>query len=81
MPHGIPFDALPLATQVEAPVAQDVLPVLHKLPPGTHATFAVHDTQLPFEQTRLLPHGAPLPSAVPVSVHVGVPPAHESDPV
>lgn len=79
-PHDVPFGALPVARHTELPVAHEVAPVLQMLPPGVHATPAAHVAQLPDEHTRLIPHDVPLARFAAVSVHVGVPLAHESVP-
>jgi hypothetical protein len=80
VPHDVPLLAFPVTLHVDVPVAHDVTPVLQTLLPGTHAALAVQDTQLPLEQTRLVPHVVPLERAVLVSVHDGVPPVHDSVP-
>src|SRR5258708_5815767 len=65
--------------QVGVPVAQDVVPFLHGFD-GWHERFAVHETQLPAEQTRFVPQAVPSECIVPVAVHVGTPDAHASLP-
>jgi hypothetical protein len=71
---------LPLTLQTGAPVTHDTAPALHGIPEIGHEAPLVQLMQLPLEQTRFMPHPAPLASALPVSTQVGVPPAHERAP-
>src|SRR5262245_21966374 len=57
-PHCVPCPLLPLSMQTEAPVAHDVMPVLHGFV-GWQAWPAVHDTHMPVLQTRFIPHAVP----------------------
>jgi hypothetical protein len=68
VPHATPLLApAPVSTQTEVPVVQLVAPAWHTLV-GVHATFAVHGTQAPSEQTRFFPHVVPFTTFVPTSV-------------
>jgi hypothetical protein len=80
VPHVPPTVTLPLATHVEAPVEQDVVPVLQEFD-GGHDRPAVHAVQAPPLQTRLAPHDVPSASDVLESLHTGVPVAQLNVPV
>ena len=84
VPHVWPLATLPVETHTEAPVEQSVLPVWQLLatPPvvGVQATPAVHATQLPPEQTWLLPQLVPSATLVPVAAQTDDPEAHVVDP-
>jgi hypothetical protein len=62
-------------------VPHDIVPFLHGFPDGVHASPALQLMQLPFEHTRFVPHPVPFESALPLSMHVGVPPAHDNVPL
>ena len=80
VPHDPPTATLPLATQVEVPVVQDVVPVLQGLD-GEHANPDVHDVHTPPLQTRLVPHAVPSASEVVESLHTGAPVAQLNVPL
>jgi len=71
---------LPVTLQTGDPVTHETAPVLHGIPETGQGAPFVQLMQLPLEHTRFVPHEEPLASALPVSTHVGVPPAHESEP-
>ena len=48
--QDVPAGLLPLSTQTDDPVSQDVVPTLHALV-GLHAWPAMHDTHMPARQT------------------------------
>jgi hypothetical protein len=77
VPQLIPADLLPPSTQVEAPVAQEVVPFLQMFGLVVHACPAVHATQLPLPlQTWFMPHVVPA-AVLPPSTHVIVPLEHD----
>jgi hypothetical protein len=78
-PQTFPLGALPPSMHSEAPVAHDVLPILHGLSKEQVAS-GVQATQLPLLQNILFPQGVPLPTAAPVSVQSGVPVAQDKVP-
>jgi hypothetical protein len=80
MPQDEPSAALSVVVHTEAPVEHDVVPTLHFVPAGVHARSAAQSTQLPALQTLSVPHEVPAATAVPVSLHVGVPPAQDKVP-
>ncbi len=80
LPHDVPFGVLPVRTHTVLPVVHEVVPVAQTLPAGVQARPVVQATQLPAEQTRLLPQEVPLATGAPVSVHVGVPAAQDRVP-
>jgi hypothetical protein len=80
VPQLVPVALLPLSAHTEAPVAQEVMPVLQVLA-GWQAVPAVQETHIPVLQTRFDPHDAPSESEVLVSVHTGAPVEQESAPV
>ena len=71
-PHSVPTGLLPLSTQTEDPVAQEVLPSLQGLV-GEQVIPAVQETQLPVLHTRFVPQLLPSATSVPLSVHTDVP--------
>jgi len=73
VPHDVPFALFPFSVQTDAPVAQEVAPVLHGLV-GVHVAPAVHDAHEPLLHTWLVPQTVPLACAFPVSMHVAGPP-------
>jgi len=59
-PHGVPSLALPVAVQTEAPLVQEMEPVLQGAPGGGHEAFVVQLMQDPAElQTRSCPQDVP----------------------
>lgn len=70
-PHEVRSGTLPLATHVDCPVAQLVVPVWHALA-TMHATPDVQAVHAPLSHTSLGPHAVPLATLVPVSMHVVV---------
>lgn len=71
-----PFATSPVALHTEAPVAQEVVPVLHGMFATGHAVPCVHEHE-PAAQARLAPQVVPLSTGVLVSVHTGEPVAHD----
>ena len=71
---------LPVTLHTGDPVTHEIAPDLQGIPETGHDAPLVQLMQLPLEQTRFVPHPAPLASALPVSTQVGVPPAHEREP-
>ncbi len=69
VPHVEPLATFPVSAQTEAPVTHDVAPVRHGFV-GWQLAPAVHATQPPLLQTRLVPHTVPLTRFLPVSEHV-----------
>lgn len=78
-PHPVPLLWMPFWSHTGRPLEQSVVPVSHTA--GEQGAFCVHELQLPLRHTALVPHEVPLPTGSPVSVHVGVPPLHDSVPV
>jgi hypothetical protein len=72
LPHVDPAALFPLSTQTDAPVEQEVSPVLHALA-GWQATPATQVTHWPVLQTRPDPQVEPSARAVPASVQTGAP--------
>jgi hypothetical protein len=62
------------------PVAQDVAPFLQGFD-GVQVLPSVQEEHVPFKQNRLVPHGAPLDRALPVSLQTGAPLVHDRVPV
>ncbi len=79
VPQDVPATLLPLSLQTDDPVEQAVMPLLQRFV-GWHAVPVVHETHEPVRQTRFVPQGAPSPSVVPESLHIGVPDVHASLP-
>src|SRR6186713_296961 len=79
-PHSVPAVLLVVSTHVCTPVVHDVMPFLHGFA-GWQAWPAVHELQLPLMHTRLVPHGVPLATLVPASVHMGLPVVHDNVPL
>jgi len=80
VPHAVPLGTSSLvATQVERPVLHDVVPVRQGLL-GVHAVPAVHEPQIPLEQTSPLPHTVPLATSLPVETHAECPVLHDVTP-
>ncbi|MGC4086963.1 MAG: hypothetical protein QM756_03495 [Polyangiaceae bacterium] len=80
VPQLLPAALFPLSTHTELPVLHEVVPVLQALV-GWQVTPAVHETQLPVLQTRLVPQLAPSAREVVVALHTGVPDEHDNVPV
>jgi hypothetical protein len=78
-PHSVPTGRLPLFTQTELPVAQEVTPSLHGSE-GVHATPAAQVTQLPVRHTWFVPQPVPSASDIPLSWQVELPVAQVSVP-
>lgn len=53
--HGLPAALLVVSVQIVRPELHDVVPFLHSLV-GVHVSPTVHAEQVPFKQTRLVPH-------------------------
>lgn len=68
-PQAVPSMTLPVSTQTEVPVMQEVAPVLQGLV-GWQATFGVQAPQVPLSQTLFVPQAVPLPRFCPVSEQV-----------
>ena len=80
-PQLVPFaTAVPWSTQASVPIEQLVSPLSHGLD-GVHATPALHETQLPAEQTRFVPHAVPFARSFPWSAHVCEPEEQSVRPV
>ncbi len=79
-PQGVPSGTLDRPVQVERPVEQEVVPVLHGLPLGLHDAPAVHMAHWPLAQTWLVPHAVPSAAVPPVSVQTMPPSTHETVP-
>jgi hypothetical protein len=77
----VPSAMLPVVWQTEAPVAHEVVPVLHVVPDGVQALLAAHGLQAPALHTMSAPQVVPFATAAPTSTQVTVPPAHEIVPV
>ncbi len=75
----VPSVTFPVALQTEAPVAQEVVPVLHGIPLGVQAVPWVQE-QLPPAQPRLVPQVVPLVAGTFWSTHTGAPLAQDCDP-
>src|SRR5260370_31477971 len=78
--HGVPSEALPVGTQLDWPLAQDVVPVRQTSWPGLHIAPEVHAMHCPPLQTPLIPHDVPGAAGVvvagermPPSTHPAVP--------
>ena len=54
-PHNVPTGLLPLSTQTEVPVVQEVIPYLHGLV-GWQVWPATQETHIPSRQTWFVPH-------------------------
>jgi hypothetical protein len=67
VPHDVPFGWLPDSTQTGAPVAHEVVPVLHAFA-GWQLEPAAQLTQVPALQTLSVPQATPFASALPLSV-------------
>jgi hypothetical protein len=68
LPQAIPSDLLPLDTHIDVPLAQDVLPVLHRFPPGlSQSRLATQETQLPPLHTLSCSHQVPFGTVFPVT--------------
>jgi hypothetical protein len=80
VPQVMPFALLPLDTQTDVPVEHDVWPARQTLPPGLHATPAVHAVHVPPLHTWLVPHDVPSVTLVGLG-HVAVPVPHDVTPV
>lgn len=80
VPHDVPSATLPEVAQTGAPVEQSTTPVWHRLE-GAQATPDAHVLQEPLSQTWSVPHGVPLATGVPVSLHMGEPVEQSSAPV
>jgi hypothetical protein len=80
VPHAVPLATFTGSAHVDEPDEQDVIPLWHGLPPGLHATPAVHATHVPPLQTMFAPHAAPF-GAFATPAHTDVPVAHEVVPV
>jgi hypothetical protein len=81
VPQGFPLAAAPLSTHTGWPVLHVVWPSRQGALAMSQAVPTVQSVQVPTWQTLLVPQDAPSSSAVTASVHVGVPPAHESVPL
>src|SRR5260370_34061763 len=57
--HGVPSEALPVGTQLDWPLAQDVVPVRQTSWPGLHIAPEGHAMHCPPLQTPLIPHDVP----------------------
>jgi hypothetical protein len=68
-PQAVPSATLPVSAQTEAPVVQDVAPVLQALA-GWQLTFVVQAPQVPLSQTLFVPQAVPLVRFCPVSEQV-----------
>jgi hypothetical protein len=78
VPHTVPFgSAVVVSTQVDVPVAQEVLPVRQGSGFVSQAASAVHARQAPALQTWFAPQGVPFASCVTVFSQVWVPDEHE----
>lgn len=81
-PHGVPSATFVGLGHVDAPVAHDVVPDWHGLPPGEQAAFAMHEAQVPLpSHTMLVPQAVPAVALFPVSVHEKPPSSHTAVPV
>jgi hypothetical protein len=80
VPHIVPAALLPLSTQTDEPVAQDVVPVLHALG-GWHTVPAVQETHIPARQTRSEPQVIPSGWFIVVSVQTAPPVSQASVPL
>jgi hypothetical protein len=69
LPQAVPFATFPVSAQTEAPVTHEVAPVRQGFV-GWQLAPAVHATQAPLLQTRLVPHVVPLTRFLPVSEQV-----------
>ena len=79
-PQAVPSArARPLSEQVEAPVAQLVVPLWHGLA-GAQPAPAMQVLQAPFEHTLLAPQTVPSARFAPLSAQAAMPPVHEIDP-
>ncbi len=83
VPQDVPFwrgvAGVVLSTHVDVPVAQLVTPATHGFA-GAQVRPAVHETQAPALQTRLVPHDAPAATS-PVSAHTATPVEQSTVPV
>ena len=80
-PQGVPGSTLvPVSVHTGAPDPQAICPTWQVLA-GVQEVPCVHAPQGPLSQTKFVPHDAPFPRLPPVSMHVGVPVEHLSDPV
>jgi hypothetical protein len=80
VPQDVPFAAvLPVSLQTGKPDVQTVVPTSHAFV-GVHAAPGVHPPHAPALQNSLVPQAVPLVAAVPVSVQVAVPDAHDVSP-
>jgi len=66
-PQEAPSAWLPLSTQVDTPLAHDVVPTLHAVDTW-HDFPAAHAVQVPELHTLSVPHEVPLGMAAPVSM-------------
>jgi hypothetical protein len=78
-PHDVPLSALPDSTHTTAPVAQEIIPVLHGFE-GWQLAPALHPLQIPPPHTWFIPHDVPSVT-LPVSVQTEVPVEHDVVPV
>jgi hypothetical protein len=81
VPHAVPLATFSIATQVARPEPHTVVPVTQGLFAGVHTAPAAHATQLPPEQTSLVPHAVPLAISWPVDTQVCTPELQDVIPV
>jgi len=82
VPHEVPLATSADSVQTTAPVVHETVPVRHGFPVIVQVEPGVHAMQAPvLLQTRFVPQLVPAATLVFLSVHVGVPVAHESAPV
>jgi len=79
VPQVVPGGAIPVSTQTDAPVAQDVVPVWQGSA-GVQAAPAVQATHAPVLHTWFVPQLTPF-ARLPSSVQTAVPVAHEKSAV
>jgi hypothetical protein len=72
----MPLGTFPVPVHVGWPVAQEMVPARHGLPPGLHGAFAVHVAHTPSSHTSLVPHAVPFGASA-LGVHVGRPLTHD----
>jgi hypothetical protein len=77
----VPFATLTVDPHAGCPVAQEIVPVWQRLPPGLQPMFCVQALQVPLKQVKFVPHDDPLATLVFASLQTGVPVPQASVPL
>jgi hypothetical protein len=81
VPQEVPLVTLPVSPQTGAPVSHAIAPVRHGLPLTVQLAPVWQEMQLPLAlQTLFVPQLVPAATAVPLSLHTGVPEEQTSAP-